>query len=365
MRYLLFFLLLTGLIVACQNESPATTTEEEPAAQADTLLPKYTTDTTRFDSDDPAIWINPENPANSLILGTDKDEDGALYVFNLQGKVIDSLVVRGLKRPNNVDIEYGLQRKDVEGSYDIAVVAERFTEKLRVFSLPDMKPIDEGGIPVFVDEQPEEFRAPMGIALYKEPTTGTIYAIVSRKNGPTDKYLWQYELFADANGLVRGKLIRQFGAFSGKGEIEAICIDDALGHIYYSDEGAGVRQYPALPATAEEDQELSLFGLENFKEDREGISLYPTSDSTGYLLVSDQQANQFHVYQREGTEHPLLAELNVSTNESDGSETINLPLGADFPKGIFVAMSDNKTFQIYDWRALEAEIMAQIAAKKE
>ena len=349
---------MASLLWACQSPTPSPSEESTPPAP-DTLNPVYTTDSTRYDSDDPAIWIHPEDPSKSLILGTDKDADGALYVYNLKGEVQEALVVRGLKRPNNVDVEYGLLRKDTQAFYDIAVVAERYTEKLRVFSLPDMQAIDDGGIPVFVDEQPDEFRAPMGIALYKHPTTGAIYAVVSRKNGPTDKYLWQYELTVDETGIVRGQVVRQFGAFSGTGEIEAVFVDDALGHIYYSDEGAGIRQYQALVGPNEEDAELALFGLENFQEDREGISLYPTSDSTGYLLVSDQQANQFHVYQREGATHPLLAEINVRTNESDGSEATAIPLGDEYPAGLFVAMSDNKTFQIYDWRELEKAILKQ------
>ncbi len=357
--YPLFACLVASLFWACQSPT-STPSEENTPPSPDTLNPVYTTDTTRFDSDDPAIWINQNEPSQSLILGTDKDEDGALYVYNLKGEVQEALVVRGLQRPNNVDVEYGLLRKDTQAYYDIAVIAERYTEKLRVFSLPDMQPIDEGGIPVFVDEQPDEFRAPMGIGLYKNPASGTIYAIVSRKNGPTDKYLWQYELFADANGIVRGKLVRQFGTFSGTGEIEAVFIDDALGHVYYSDEGAGVRKYHAFVEVNEEDPELALFGLQNFQEDREGISLYPTSDSTGYLLVSDQQANQFHVYQREGNTHPLLAEINVRTNESDGSEATAIALNEDFPAGLFVAMSDNKTFQIYDWRLIEEAILKQV-----
>ncbi|MES2653922.1 MAG: hypothetical protein V4663_19450 [Bacteroidota bacterium] len=50
-----------------------------------------------------------------------------------------------------------------------------------------------------------------------------------------------------------------------------------------------------------------------------------TSSTTDYLLVSDQSANQFKVYSREGGKS----------------------LNTDFKHGIFVAMSDDKTFQLY------------------
>jgi 3-phytase len=86
----------------------------------------------------------------------------------------------------------------------------------------------------------------MGIAHYKQPKDGEVYAIVGRKNGPTDgTYLWQYRLFDDGSGQVGAELVRKFGHFSGQKGIEAIAVDDSLGFVYYSDEGVGVRQYYA------------------------------------------------------------------------------------------------------------------------
>src|SRR5688572_27863154 len=67
------------------------------------IKPLYVTDSVQFDTDDPAIWINAANPAQSLVIGTDKNENGGLYVFDLKGKILQSKVVHGLKRPNNVD----------------------------------------------------------------------------------------------------------------------------------------------------------------------------------------------------------------------------------------------------------------------
>ena len=65
-----------------------------------------------------------------------------------------------------------------------------------------MAPIDNGGIEAFEGEQPE-LRRPMGIALYKRPTDGAIFAIVSRKTGPSGSYLWQYRLSDDGTGTVQ------------------------------------------------------------------------------------------------------------------------------------------------------------------
>ncbi|WP_312340565.1 phytase [Sphingobacterium sp.] len=313
------------------------------------VKPVIVTDAVRYDSDDPAIWINKTDPSKSLIIATDKDADGALYVYDLEGKTVKEKVVSNLKRPNNVDVAYGLllNGKPV----DIAVTTERMTHKLRVFSLPDMKPIDQGGLDMFVGETEPEFRDLMGIALYTAPK-GEIYAIVGRKNGPKDGYLGQYLLEDNGSGAVKATLVRKFGSFSGKKEIEAIAVDNELGYIYYSDEQVGVKQYYADPAKG--NQQLALFATEGFKEDHEGISIYKLTDSTGYILVSDQGANRFQIFSREGTksnpfEHTHLKTVPVMATQSDGSEVVSSRLNETFKHGLFVVMSDDKTFHYYRW----------------
>lgn len=317
------------------------------------VKPVITTDTVAYDTDDPAIWINPKDTAQSLIVGTDKNVDGALYVFNLQGKVIPKKTIHGLKRPNNVDIAYGLSLK--HKPTDIAVVTERLTHKLRIFRLPDMKPVDQGGIPVFEGEAGEAFRDLMGIALYKNPANQKIYAIVGRKSGPTEGYLWQYLLEDNGHGQVKATLVRKFGTYSGRKEIEAIAVDDALGYVYYSDERMGIRKYYADPAKGNE--ALALFGTNHFTADQEGISIYTVNDGTGYILVSDQEANHFNVYPREGTaqsphQHPLIKVIATATQHSDGSDVTNASIPGMFRSGLFVAMSTDKTFQFYRWEDL-------------
>lgn len=325
-----------------------TACNQKPAADKDAVKPLYVSEPVQFDSDDPAIWINPADSSKSLIIGTDKDENGALYVFDLKGKIIKDKTVKGLKRPNNVDVAYGLNLAGKK--VDIAVTTERMTHKLRIFSLPDMQPIDNGGISVFEGETGEMYRDLMGIAMYTDPK-GQIYAIVGRKNGPKDGgYLWQYLLEDDGTGKLKATLKRKFGKYSGKKEIESIAVDNELGYVYYSDEQFGVRKYYADPAKG--DEELELFATTGFTEDNEGISIYKTSDTTGYILVSDQSANHFQVFKREGKQGKMLTSIKVSTNNSDGSDIYSKPLNADFKHGLFVAMSDDKTFQYYRWEDL-------------
>ncbi|MBK6364744.1 MAG: phytase [Saprospiraceae bacterium] len=315
------------------------------------IKPVITTERVATDSDDPAIWVHPTDPSKSLIIGTDKGGDtgeGGLYVFDLSGK-IDRKKTVVLSRPNNVDIAYGLM---VNGrKTDIAVAAERNTNSIRVFSLPEMKSLDGGGIPVFADS-PQ--KSPMGVALFTHKSSD-IYAIVGRKTGPVTGYLYQYKLTVDDNGQVSGSLVRKFGQFSGKKEIEAIVVDNELGYVYCSDEGVGVRKYYAHPDSS--DIELALFATKGVRQDHEGLSIYKANEGTGYILLSDQQANAFQIFPRQGTvdnphDHPLIKKIFTSTMESDGSDISNVSFNTTFNNGLFVAMSTDGTFQFYRWEDL-------------
>lgn len=351
------FPVLAGLLAAtavlgtqCTHSARAVeTTASGTNAGPGVVQPVVVTDPVRYDTDDPAIWVNRANPAQSLVIGTDKDSDGGLYVFDLQGKEVPGKTIHGLKRPNNVDIGYGMMLGGQPT--DFALVTERETGLLRAFRLPDMQPLDHGNLAVFEGDAAGE-RMPMGVALYTRPTDHAVFAVVSRKTGPKQGYLAQYQLADDGRGQLKMTLVRKFGAWSGNKEIESVAVDDELGFIYYSDEGVGVRKYAADPAQG--NNELALFARTGFAEDHEGISIYKTGPRTGYLLVSDQGASQFRFFPRQGTAadpnaYPELRMVKVAAHFSDGSDVTNVPLNAQFPHGLFVAMSDNKTFHYYRW----------------
>lgn len=346
MRYtLLIFCFLAG---ACQ-ENPSSSSPTVP--ETEKIEPVLITEAVPSDSDDPAIWVHPKDPSRSLILGNDKVERGGIYAFDLQGKLLANHKLTPVARPNNIDLEYGFVWKD--STTAIAVFTERLTSSIRVVTVPQLEYIDGGGIQVFVGEKQGEYRAPMGISIYKAPEKDQLYAIVSRKTGPTDStYLWQYALHNLGDSVVAGKVVRKFGAFSGQGEIEAIAVDDEMGFVYYSDEGHGIRKYWAHPDSSS--RELACFGKGNaFREDREGIAIWKTGPETGYLIVSDQQAHRFNLFPRkgggeDGHEHPLLGRWNLSTIETDGCAVVTDSLSPRFPNGVFVAMSEGGVFHYYD-----------------
>lgn len=331
----LFFILI--FVIACkQSKLPA-------------IAPDVITEFTLNDTDDPAIWVNPKDPSKSIVFGTDKKTNGAIYAFDLKGKILEDKTIRNIKRPNNVDVEYGFQLND-STTTDILVFTEREKQQIRVFSVPEMMPLDGGGFPVFIDEKVPENRLPMGVALFKSYRDSTIYAIVGRKTGPEKGYLYQYALKADSIS-VKANLVRKFGSFSGVKEIEAIAVDDANGYVYYSDEGVCIKKYYAEPSKG--DEEISCFGGAYFSKDIEGIAIASYTNGKGYLIVSNQQKGEFNIFSRK--DNSFIKAVNLSTLETDGCEVVAVPLNETFSNGLFVAMNDEKNFYFYDLGKLKLD----------
>ena len=319
-------------------------------SQLPEIKPDLITEHVKYDTDDPAIWINPEDASQSIVFGTDKESDGAIYAFDLNGKIIESKTIRGIQRPNNLDLRYNFPVTD-STTTDIIAFTERERKMLRIYSVPDMKPLDGGGFPVFADDNDPniDFQSPMGVSLYKSAIDSSFYAIVGRKSGPLENYLYQYKITTKSDSLVGFDLVRKFGQFSGKKEIEAIAVDDAMGFIYYSDEGDGIKKYFAEPDKGNE--QVSSFGFADFQNDIEGIAIATYEDGTGFLIVSDQQRGHFNIYDRKT--NAFIKALNLTTTETDGCDVVTVPLNSTFKNGLFVAMNDDGTFYFYDLAKLK------------
>jgi 3-phytase len=332
----------------------------------DPATPVGRTAAVAHDPDDPAIWIHPGDPARSLILGTDKIEArGGLYVFGLDGALRQTIAP--LDRPNNVDVEYGFAGRD--GAVDIAVLTERKRHRLRVFAIAadggSLRDLAPDGLRV-LESEAGEASEPMGIALYRRPRDGAVFAIVAPKTGGASDYLWQYRLDADSSGLLRAVLVRRFGSFSraGKdpgdvGEIEAVVVDDELGYVYYSDERHGIRKYHADPAHPDAGRELAVFGTTGYLGDREGLAIYDAGDRTGFLVSSDQVpgGTRVRLYPREGSpanphDHREVRSVLTVSDATDGLEVTSRELPG-FPRGVLVMMNSGaRNYLLYDWRAI-------------
>ncbi len=355
---------LSGFVLAaaCGGGEPSSS---QPAATVGALAPDRVTASVTDDPDDPAIWVHPSDPARSLIIGTNKvaAPNGALVVFGLDGQIRQT--VAGIDRPNNVDIETGV---NLDGQVmDLAITTERLQHRLRVFRIAaDGSGLsDIGAVPV-LDGQTGDLSEPMGIGVYQRPADGAVFAIVAPKLGPSANYLWQYRLTGDGKGGLAGTLVRRFGNFSEvgaepgePGEIEAIVVDDELGYVYYSDERHGIHKWHADPDHPDAGRELAVFGTSGYQLDREGLALYTHADGTGYLVSTDQipGGSVFKLYRREGEagqphQHVVIAEAKTTADETDGIEVVSTPLPG-FPKGLLVAMNSGpRNFALFSWDRL-------------
>lgn len=347
---------------ACHRVPPPGDAAPAAAPAPVTMRAVFATAPLPQDPDDPAIWINRADPGRSLILGTMKvaAPAGALVAFGMDGQIRQTIAA--LDRPNNVDVEYGLPMQG--RPVDIAVVTERLQRRLRIFAIaPDGGGLsDAGSVPV-LEGAPGEQGAPMGIALYRRPADGAVFAIVAPKEGPSTNYLWQYRL-SEQGGRIAGTLVRRFGTFSGstpvrENEIEAVAVDDALGYVYYADEGGGIHKWHADPDRPGAGAELALFGTSGFRGDREGIGIYTRPDGTGYIICTDQLAgnSEYHVFKREGEpgdphDHTArVAILRGGADSTDGIEVTSSSLGAALPAGALVVMNSRaRNFLVYPWR---------------
>jgi 3-phytase len=358
---------LLPMVLAACGTSRAPSSPHSTSAGAG-LIPAAETESVSTDADDPAIWIHPTDPGRSLIVGTDKvASTGGLYVFGLDGRVRQ--VVSPLDRPNNVDVEYGLLLAGAPT--DIVVTTERRQRRLRVYRIGDANPpleeISEGaGLPV-LEGAAAEAGEPMGIALYKRPRDGAVFAIVAPKTGGETDYLWQYRLEENGQGRVGARFVRRFGAFSRAGsgpgeigEIEAVVVDDPLGYVYYSDERFGIRKYHADPDHPDAARELTAFGREGYQGDREGLAIYARSNGTGFIVSVDQidGGSVLRLFRREGTrgdphDHRDVIHTVVTTADAtDGLEVTATALPG-FPEGLSVLMnSRGRNFHLYSWQQL-------------
>jgi len=153
------------LVMGCPAALVAQTTVQ-PEARGQTMPVPHSGDA----ADDPAVWIHPQEPGLSLILGTDKE--GGLHSYNMDGSA-HQLVSDGSK-PNNVDVLYGFK---LDGrTLDLAVASVRAsnTKGVKVWAIDaatrQLSDVTDGtGIRVL------DGKDPMGVCGYRSALTGRFF----------------------------------------------------------------------------------------------------------------------------------------------------------------------------------------------
>jgi 3-phytase len=295
-------------------------------------------------ADDPCVWVHPTNPSLSLIIGTDKDENyPGLRVYNMDG---DQVFTTSNEKANNVDVRYGM--KVGSNVYDIVTTGLRVSNTLGVYRV-------DGNSKSLISIAARKISLGIeayGSCMYKDIATNTFYAIINDKEGNVE----QYKLFDNGSGKVDAKLVRTLKL---PGQLEGCVADDILGHLYLGEEESGIWKYNANPSSLEEGVLIDSIGP-NLAADVEGLTIYYSSKTTGYLIASSQGDNTYAIYTREGDNKfigrfAIVDSENIDgTSSTDGIDVCNMSLGKNFSQGAFIVQDDEndkgkQNFKVVPW----------------
>jgi len=309
------------------------------------IEPSVKTEAVATDADDPAIWVNRRQPSKSLILGTDKIEKvGGLYVFNLDGKIVQH--IPNLDRPNNVDVEqevrFGNQRMD------IAAVSERDKNRILIYQiLPSGKLKDITGQTGIYPGAAEPGK-PMGVTIFRRKDGAEI--LVSRTKVNPGEAIMRFRLVWNAKTKKADlRAMDRFGSLEGKDEIESLSADEATGRFYFSDEGFGVH-FGALSGLF---RPAGKLGAGFYTGDHEGTASYAPKVGPSFFVSCDQNKGEslYYFYARTAPSGASPLFVLSGADDTDGIDVTGEPLGPKFPNGILVAMnSQDRNFWIYDMK---------------
>ncbi len=272
-------------------------------------------------ADDPAIWIHPVNPAQSLILATNKKQ--GLLSYDLAGKTRQLLEVG---RVNNVDIR---QRVRLNGrTVDLALATQRDERALALFE------IDANGTMHDVARIATDLDEIYGTCLY-QPPSGGLEVFANDKDG---RFV-QYRIEWRDNAYVSVPERR----FSVASQPEGCVADDRAGRLFIGEEDHGIW---ALPANAQAEPAALQMVLPvgpRLVADVEGLALYYGARAS-YLIASSQGDNSYVVLDalppfnyRGAFRIGINAMAGIdAVSETDGLEVTALNLGGVYGEGMLV-----------------------------
>lgn len=310
------------------------------------------------DADECALWIHPKDKSLSVLIGNDKSSDGALHVWDMEGREI--FKTKPLDQPVGVDVRTGFSLG--ESIVDIVVCGLRTTDELKVFLIdPRTRYLRDVTTPSGI--RTGFSSATYGIALYKRLKDDTFFAFVSRK---VSFDIHQILLEDDMLGRIKGTFVRSFGEEDQEGFVEGMIADDELGFLYCSDEKAAILKYHANPEMPE--RLLVRFAIrEGIEGDREGLGLYKEAQDKGYLIMSSQKNSSFNIYDRNGDNAFVKRVKPQGVSKTDGIAVTSTAIPPKFPHGLIVCHNDKeKNFVFYEWEAFfnEKTILTQSDAEE-
>ncbi|MCI0662623.1 MAG: phytase [Acidobacteria bacterium] len=275
-------------------------------------------------ADDPAIWINPADRAQSTIIGTNKQ--GGLAVYDLKGKQLQYLRDGQM---DNVDLRDGFKL----GGKTVTLVTagNRADNSIAIYQVNPQTRMLEQAAARKVKHELQVY----GSCMYRSVKSGKFYYFATSKSGDVE----QWELIDNGSGKIDARKVRNFKVGT---TVEGCVADDELGHFYVSEEAVGIWKYGAEVDAGTNRTQVGKVGDGHLYADVEGLTLAYAGDRKGYLLASSQGNNSFVVYRRENDNQYVKKFIIGSgggidgVEETDGIDVTTADLGAAFPHGVFV-----------------------------
>jgi len=356
-KFSVFAVVVAVFMNACSGDRPSEGSMQ--AGEHIQNLVSATTETTPTprkknddSADDPAIWIDSTGVMKSVIIGTDKK--GGLATYDLSGKQLNYYPDGNM---NNCDLRYGF----VCGgdTLDILAASNRSTHSLALYKILENGVLEAVHNRIIASEMTEEV---YGLCMYKSPVTGKYFVFMNSKAGEVE----QWELLP-AGDKVDAALVRTFHV---KTQTEGMVTDDITGILYLGEEVVGIHKFDAEPEGSVDGTIIANSSEENpnFKYDIEGLAIYATDSVNGYLIASSQGNYSYAVFERQG-DNRYIGSFRIvggqidGVEETDGIDVSNVPLGADYPAGIFVVQDGynyeneklvSQNYKYISWEKIEA-----------
>ena len=305
-------------------------------------------------ADDPLLWVHPADPARSVVIGTQKQR--GINVYDLEGNLLQA---REDGRINNADIRYGFLL-DGEPA-DIVTGSNRSTDSIGIWKVDQstrtLVDVADGVIPTGMAD-------PYGQCMYRSLQTGDYYVFIN----DTDGLVRQWRLLDAGDNRIGVEQVREFSVGS---QTEGCVADDETGDLYIGEENRGIWKYSAEPDGGSE--RTLVDGIEdgNLTADVEGLAIYYSGNGEGYLIASNQGADNYAVYERQG-DNAFLGHFFVvadeasgidGASETDGLDVTSANLGATFPNGALVVQDgrnitpkERQNYKLVPWERI-AEAM--------
>lgn len=295
-------------------------------------------------ADDPAIWIHPEDPSKSLIVGTDKQY--GIEVYDLSGNRLQRL---DAGRINNIDIRG-----------DLIMGSDRSRNSLAAWNIDrQTRQVTPMTIQIPVIQMTEVYGFCLGYF------HDDLYAFVNGKSGAVEQFAIQVR-----ENTVIAQPVR---AWKMPSQTEGCVVDDSRGMLFQGVEAEGVWQIAVAADASTAGEQVVFVGEHGLTADVEGLALYAPEGASQYLIVSSQGSHQYFLYDAQSLDyvsHFSVVDDPISgldgSSETDGLEATATALGTMFPKGVMVVQDGDNTnpkqpqnFKLIDWQSVVSELKKQ------